>query len=64
MPEYLVRYISWDIAHPPGRRVAPYDGRARYVERGERGLVRCVRDVDEDTETVELPHEDLTKWTT
>ena len=42
--------------------MAPYHGGARYVERSKRGVVRSVREVDEDAETVELPHEGLAEW--
>ena len=62
MPEHLVRHIPGDIAQRAGRGVAPYHRRARYAERSKRGVVRRVREVDEDAEAVELPHECLAEW--
>ena len=42
--------------------MAPYHWRARYPERSKCGVVRRVREVDEDAETIEFPHEGLAEW--
>jgi hypothetical protein len=61
--EDLVRDVPRDIAHRTGTRVAPYHRSARDFERGERSGIRCVREVDEDSETVEFPDERFAKRT-
>ena len=63
MLEDLVRDVPRDIAHRTGTRVAPYHRSARDFERGERCSIRCVREVDEDSETVEFPDERFAKRT-
>lgn len=59
MLEDLVRDVPRDITHRTGTRVAPYHRGARDFERGERSGIRCVREVDKDSETVEFPDESL-----
>ena len=63
MLEDLVRDVPRDIAHRTGTRVAPYHRGARDFERGERGGIRCVREVDKDPETVEFLDERFAKRT-
>ena len=62
MLEDLVRDVPRDIAHRTGTRVAPYHRGARDFERGERSGIRCVREVDKDSETVEFPDKRLAVW--
>ena len=44
-----------ETSHRMGTRVAPYHGVARDFECGERSGIRCVREVDKDSEAVEFP---------
>jgi len=61
--KHLVRHVPRDIAHRAGSRVAPYHGRMGNLERGERGVVRCVREVDEDSKTIKFVDERFTERT-
>ena len=61
MLQDLVRDVPRDIAHRTGTRVAPYHGRARDFKRGERSGIRCMREIDKDSETVEFSDERFAK---
>jgi hypothetical protein len=57
LSKHLVRHVPRDIAHRAGSGVAPYHGRTGNLECGERRVVRCVREVDEDSKAIEFVDE-------